>query len=276
MSHEHISYAALDVYASLRIYEELMKIAAPGPLPASNVPLPGLPVLLYSTDNTRIIARGAVSPRASGPQYDGINITKTRTVITVQEIVVPAAIVTTHHQRDLTSFGTTPFDLVCLRSHLRTYPTHDERELRVSARSESTPRLSSSPASILDASEPAQLQGHSAYPPLTLTAGSVSESIESEDPHDDDDTSRIGVGILEEEGHVALAEGADIPQEPEDLSTFEVDEAGQILGNAAVADTQPGSWDSLPIRSRVIKDAWHICNMLKVPKAHGLRVPFAR
>jgi hypothetical protein len=56
---EQLSYAAKDAYASLRIYEELSKLDVPVPLPA--LFQPHTLVILYSADNTTIIATGQIS-----------------------------------------------------------------------------------------------------------------------------------------------------------------------------------------------------------------------
>ncbi len=121
LTQEQLSYAALDAYACLKIYEELIKTAAPGPLP-DTTPIPHTPILLYNSDNTRTVASGVISPRSVDVRFDGITITSKRTVITIQEVLVPGALITTHNKRPLKSFGSPPFDVVCLRSHLRTRP----------------------------------------------------------------------------------------------------------------------------------------------------------
>ena len=62
-----------------------------------------------------------MSTRRNTTVYDGIKITSSKTVIDVLEVLVPGAIISTHQKRPLNSFGLTPFSLVCLQSHLRTF-----------------------------------------------------------------------------------------------------------------------------------------------------------
>src|SRR6266545_4179872 len=49
------------------------------------------------------------------------SISPTCTLVTISEVQIPGAIATMHNQQALNSFGDTPFSLVCLQSHLRSY-----------------------------------------------------------------------------------------------------------------------------------------------------------
>lgn len=40
-------------------------------------------------------------------------------VIDVEEVFIPAAVMTTHHKRALQEFGEVPFSVICLHSHVR-------------------------------------------------------------------------------------------------------------------------------------------------------------
>jgi hypothetical protein len=80
-----------------------------------------MPVLLYSTDNTVVVGHGYLSPHLHKSSFDGVNLTKMRTLVEISEVLVPAAIISSHDKRSLQSFGPTPFSLVCLWSHLRIY-----------------------------------------------------------------------------------------------------------------------------------------------------------
>jgi len=113
---EQLSYAAKDAYISLRIYEELSKLHVPAPLPTSFQA--HTLVILYSTDNATIIATGQILLHKDDKVFDGINISPSRTVVEVLEVRVPGAIITTHGKQLLSSFGSVPFTIVFLRSHL--------------------------------------------------------------------------------------------------------------------------------------------------------------
>lgn len=119
LTSEQQHYAAIDAYVPLLLYHKLSTLSIPKCLPTTLTPL--TPVLLYSTDNTVVVGRGYLSPNLHKTSFDGVNLTKTRTLVNISEVLVPAAIISSHEKRSLQSFGPTPFSLVCLRSHLRLY-----------------------------------------------------------------------------------------------------------------------------------------------------------
>jgi hypothetical protein len=97
LTSRQINYAALYVHAARLINEHLMAIPAPGPLP-DNV-TPGTAVIVYQTDHTVLIAKGIISEHAHQASFDGINITPKHTVVEIQEVLVPGAIMTTHNKK---------------------------------------------------------------------------------------------------------------------------------------------------------------------------------
>ena len=119
LTEEQLNYAARDAYASLEIYQHLSMIEVPCCLHANLTAL--APVLFYNADNTVVIAEGQISIHLEDAQYDGINITPTKTVIDILKVLVPGAIVSSHKKRALNSFGPVPFTVVALRSHLRSF-----------------------------------------------------------------------------------------------------------------------------------------------------------
>ena len=59
------------------IYHKLQTLDVPQPLPAGSLTSP-TPVLLYSADNTTVIAQGEIAVNyLARPSYDSINITPT-------------------------------------------------------------------------------------------------------------------------------------------------------------------------------------------------------
>ena len=99
LTFEQLQYAAKDASASLTIYHKLRMLDIPEPLPAGSLTSP-TPVLLYSADNTTVIAQGQIAVNHFGrPSYDSVNITPTRVVIDVLEVLVPGAIVTAHRKQ---------------------------------------------------------------------------------------------------------------------------------------------------------------------------------
>lgn len=245
LTEDQIRYAALDVYASLCIYQALIKIPAPGPLPPNLTPQS--PVLLFNDDRTRLIARGSISSHLSDRAFDGINITPTRTVIEVLQVIVPGAIIGTHKKKTLGDFGEVPFHLVCLRSHLRTIVTMPE-----------------SPSHPLDT--PAcvgSLSSHGATSrPCPSDTGSLSP--------DSEDLEEAGIGAplldtCDSEPPNSDAQTSDTPESDSKSAS----DGQEILGEG------PLVWGT-SIRSRVLKDPFHVFNMFYIAKGHGLRIEFSR
>lgn len=234
-------YAALDVYACLCIYEACAAVPLPTPV-TDNVQF-GTHILLLNDDRTRIIARGTIT--GGEGEYAGVKITKARCVIEITKVLVPAAIIKTHNQ-SLSSFGRTPFNLVCTRNHLRL----------------STPiNLPAASSSVLP-------------PPIPLVEPEVETSTEKLPELDgalhalESDPSGFGALLLEEAGTA-------IPSDHTVLETHQVDSASQQEGERVLGQINVVLWLSY-IRSRVLKDAFHIFNMFYISVSHGLRIEFAR
>ncbi|KAJ7018412.1 hypothetical protein C8F04DRAFT_977319 [Mycena alexandri] len=128
LSDAQLEYAARDAYASLLLYHEINKTPLPLPFPTTETTPCGTPVLLLTDDNKKLAARGIVSVAASAEKFHGENLTKSRTVITVQEIWIPGAIIGQNKEKSggrklsLKDFGRVPFDVLAHRSHVRIKP----------------------------------------------------------------------------------------------------------------------------------------------------------
>ena len=85
-----------------------------------SAPQQGLEVFVYQEDRSRIIARGTVS-QFHYNSLDGINVTPTRVLVDVQEVYVPGAIIVTHRGHPLSSFGDTPFPVICRKTQVYTF-----------------------------------------------------------------------------------------------------------------------------------------------------------
>ncbi len=93
----------------------------------------------------------------------------------------------------------------------------------------------------------------------------------------------------------AVEDPADVPlqvsgesQEAPDLSSLTRDPVGEEYGRSLLnscsdsdvslplpKDGEPIAGWHTPVRSRVLKDPWHVFNMLNTPRAHGARIIFA-
>lgn len=243
LSPEQLEYAAGDAYASLRIYHQLSVLEPPQPLPQVGDLKPFTSVLVYNSEHTTVIARGQLSPNLHTPQHDGINISPTRTLVEVTEVLVPAAIVTTHRKKALNLFGPSPFTIVCLRSHLRSY-----NPLPASAIVNNRPNPSNS--------HPSQLIANPEHPtPLESDENSLSQ------PEHGESIAALIFGACDQPG-VNTNESR------------EADETSRALGEQ-ILGSNPVVWDTT-IHSRVLKDPFHVFNMFYISRRHGLRKEFAR
>ena len=128
LSDEQKAYAALDVFASWRIFQSLtttpigtvVEAATPG----------GTPISLLSNDQSLVIAHGHIVPDRP-KKHLGINVSKTRVLVTVTSIIIPGHIISgdllpSHQDTPLSAFPDPPFTLLCKASHVRVrIPSHD-------------------------------------------------------------------------------------------------------------------------------------------------------
>ncbi|KAG9218525.1 hypothetical protein CCMSSC00406_0001361 [Pleurotus cornucopiae] len=250
-----LQYAAVDAYASLVIYEKLSAIPVPSALSGSEVA--GTPVLLFGSDRTRLLAEGTISPHATDKQYEGINITATRTVILVTKVHVPGAFIlngtSTRHQLD--SFGPPPFHMVCLQSHLR-QPTSFSIH-----RTDDTITRTPIDSTLIN---PKLFNIDPELPTDTTTSSSVAP--------DPNMASVAGIGTLL---FNSLSDEVAPSTQPTEPHMQERDSESQAEGDRVLSETDISAKWPPYIRSRVIKDPFHVFNMFYISAAHGLLHDFA-
>ena len=227
---------------------ELSRLSVPKQLSGNLIP--SIPILLYNTDNTTVIAVGHLAPDVlEVRKFDNINITPTRTLVTISEVRVPGAVVTTHNRRALNTFGDAPFSLVCLRNHLRSYNP-----------------ITSVPGTSL-ATVVSSLSDTTAVPLLPTDVGG--------DPNSSEGTGNL---LASMDSTIEEPEVADSASGEESPRLMEVDENSRRFGAETLGiDTEEGvcDWET-SIRSRVLKDLFHVFNMLRLSTMHALRKEFAR
>ncbi|KAF9522304.1 hypothetical protein CPB83DRAFT_116942 [Crepidotus variabilis] len=248
---EQQHYAACDAYVPLLIYHQLSSLPVPQKLPADLIPT--TPVLIYATDNTTIIATGSLSTTLPIQHFKDIRVTRLHTVVTVNTILVPGAILTSHRKQPLLSFGETPFDAVCLRSHLRSYEP-DKFKLP------STTPIND------NISDDTRVDGVSIE-----TGFEVLESDEArEDPLRVDDGAGNLLRVLDVEDMSRSS------TESGGIKAMQPDQESESYGRKVFSTIpNPESWSTI-LRSRVLKDVFHVFNMLRLSTTHGLRKEFGR
>lgn len=249
---KQLEYAAKDACVSFLIYEQLMKLAVPTPISKSDTLRPYSSVLVYNSDNTTIIAKGKISNSTHVPIFDDLNITSLRMVVDISEVLVPGAIISTHHKRSLQSFGLPPFSIVCLRSHVRLCSN--------SAQLLNPPRISSTPVpSGSSAGTVQQLADVSSNNPMFDT---------SEEPAEGESVSVAELWADD------ISESSKAHNDPADLAN--VHQLEENIDQLPLRIEDPQDWLDQPIRSRVLKDVWHVFHMFYLSVTHGVRKEFTR
>ncbi|KAJ7220545.1 hypothetical protein GGX14DRAFT_559337 [Mycena pura] len=240
LSQAQLEYAARDAYASLILYHEINKTPLPSHAISSEESLtPNTPILLLTDDNKKPAARGFVSHNATLATFKGVKITKTRTVLTICEVLIPAAIIGINKDENrrklsLAEFGPIPFDILAHQSHVRMVPP----------------------------------------PPLAPPSSTMSPTL-TEPPEQSD-----GIGSASDD-LVSVFESLDeTDQDDSTPATAAAATADEQSARDGAAELGPEDLHNVPdlskIRSRVLKDIFHVFHMLYISRTHGLRLAFIR
>ena len=257
-------------YAALLIYHKLSQIQPPLPLP--EILLPRTPIILYN-DSSRAIARGHISDHfyENLRVFEGIKITAKRTVVDITEPLIPGAIITIHAKKSLQSFGKPPFSLVCLHSHLRLSGS-SETVLK-----QESPRLHSSSSSDENNQTMTNRDTDWADPDSDPSVPTGFEDKLNSELDDELEGPSIGSLVLDQFDPVPPLSNETDPSQSTPNST--PSQRCQVDANCAakgqsILGNQPIQWTA--IRSRVLKDPFHVFNMFYISVSHGLRLEFSR
>lgn len=121
----------------------------------------GTLVSLLSADQSLVVAHGHVTPDRP-PRHLGVNVTKTRVLVTVTSIIIPGHIVSgellpSHADTPLSEFPQVPFNMLYKAKHLRTRSSEVANSMTTSPPVSPTTASNSHPISLL--SEPSQVEG---------------------------------------------------------------------------------------------------------------------
>ena len=78
--------------------------------------LAGTPISIHHSDG-HLIAHGILSQKPPAGQWLGVNVTITCMQVTVQQTLVPGAILPLHN-KSLVAFGPTPFDICWQKTYI--------------------------------------------------------------------------------------------------------------------------------------------------------------
>lgn len=244
LSDDQVRYAATDAYASLAVYNSLMRIPTPGNLPA--IPPPGLPISIWHDDGSRLIAHGVVAKQVENLNF--INVTPTRLVVTVHQVLVPSSVVIVRQTQEL-SGQQVPIDIVVQRRKLQTHH----------------PPVTPIP------DQHACTSTETAYPQQHNVESEPRESdlgVPDDVRPDPDDLDTVGSVMAREESHPTVETNVlppPAPTDPESVAT----------GDVVLREIERVPWKT-ELRSRIAKDCFHVMNSIPISRAHALKRPFAR
>ncbi|KAJ7206804.1 hypothetical protein GGX14DRAFT_637030 [Mycena pura] len=196
------------------------------------------PVILLTDDNKKPAARGVISPNSTQASFSGVNVatTKTRTVLSIHEVLIPGAIIGIN--KDANQQKCTLADFGSTPFEILAHRSHVRIVLP----------------------PPAPL----AISKLPTTEPTRTPTSEPEAPSEDSVSAFEG-----------LDDGDDNDSDPITVSSAIPDEQSATVGASTLGPEVRNDLDYLTrIRSRVLKDIFHVFHMLYISRTHGLRLAF--
>lgn len=239
----HQVYAALDTYASWSIFEAFTSIPISSPVTPKTPP--GTEVQILSRTGNVPVAHGFVA-RHQPKQHNGVNVTKTRIVITLTAIKIPGYLIrsellASRKDTPLSDIAQQlPINLLCCRKDLRT--TCNTRE---SQQPQNTPP-----------SLPVQPY-HPIHQPY-LEGANISDPVTEDHTIDEHDLISFNYD----------------PEMEQSVGSAETDPHG-LLQAQSLAEISV-TMDPSEVRARILGDIFHLMHQFKITVHHGLRRPFAR
>ena len=250
LGRDFVDHAALEVFAVWSVYTVLQNMGSPQPV--NSLTPGGTKVTMFAPDG-REIAHGVIALDRPAT-FHGINVTQTRVLMVVQQVLVPAYLISgmltpSHEPTPLSAFGEVSFVILCQASHLCT-----STSCSIEAHS--------------DALSPLLIQDH----PPALDWAQLSATSEAADS-----VSEPGNSV---EGRFALWEGMedseDNDSEEQLTSQSERDPvAYEAIRNLVLAITRFDPDSMTVLRSRILGDIWYLFHQFPISLHHGLWRPFS-
>ncbi|KAG2055820.1 hypothetical protein BDR06DRAFT_970603 [Suillus hirtellus] len=240
LSSEQETYAALDVYAAWAIYEAFSTIPSIGPVTPSTSA--STQIQLMSHVGGLIVAYGYIACHQP-KQFDQVNVSKTRVVVTITSITVPgylvqAELLSSHQETSLSTLGTQlPFSMLCCQRDLCTCAGHNQ-----------VPDACQAP---LPPYNPIETPYHMSELDTAQAVDMGEASLMTED--------QLDTILLEQAA-------SDAEKDPHALQQAE--SLAEVVSRAV-------SIENSEIRSRIIGDIWHLMDQFKISLHHGLQRPFS-
>ncbi|KAI7855375.1 hypothetical protein BDC45DRAFT_90850 [Circinella umbellata] len=223
----------------------------------------GNPVSFHPGSFKEAVAYGEISKQQK--KLNDVKVSKGRVIVKIKQVLVPGAMITAH-DKCLRDFGNTPFEVVVRLSELRTY--------------KNVPVQQSSPTTILS-----EINRPTSTHQQLVGQQSQLEEDDNDTPNEsDDDEENVfnqveELAIIDEEGNLLEVDDREI----DELSrAYCQQQFRQQYHNRNNIDHQASSSTSInpvqtmPIHSRILKDVFHLTDMIKVSRKHGLSKAFSR
>ncbi|KAK0246140.1 hypothetical protein EDD85DRAFT_944545 [Armillaria nabsnona] len=252
LSSDQLQYAALNAWASLRVYEELEKIQIPGAIISFTS---GQDIFLYQ-DDTNIIAQGHISPHSDYQSFEGINVTPTQILVEVTKVFVPGAIISTHRKQALSDFGPCPFTVVALHFRIKTHVSG------FGGLDTTTDETSSGAVSVTGSA------GNLNTTFLRESEGGSNEADFDSETEAAEQEGQTFEWLVLDFCDILASANAD-GSEDGDLDPESVQKCDEIL-----EELKKVPWPT-DHRSGVLKDIFHVFQMIWIPKSHGLHITCA-
>jgi hypothetical protein len=248
LSEKHLQYAALDVYATWAVWSAFAELQS-----SEDVVLEtpaGTPIKLLSRDRSTIVAVGFIAPDRPA-KFQGVNITKTRILMNVTRVIqsgylVRAEVTSSRQEVPLHMISAhIPFTLVCLSKDLRIV-----NDIMINQPIQYLSPLPNLPFPVLNAT-PTQEELPIDFPQLCS-----------------DRDENLPATTFDPETEQSLDESS-----VDSAMVLQLQALQTRLRSQSFACE---SYRNPEIVSRVLGDAFHLMNQLKLPPHHGLYHPFSR
>ena len=224
-----------------------------------------------SSDHSLVVAEGYITPDRP-KKHLGVNVTKTRVLVTITSIIIPGHIVpgdllSTKTDTPFLEFPSPPFNLLCKAKHVRTRSTDLPSPSSMAMDSITSELLDPIPSSVPSSSVP--------VPPRDLSS---SVPVQAPDP-----PSSVPLPPSTASDTYASADiettswyqGADIVDDSDQTVASSASDPVGVLKARELAETFITAMVEV-LRSRELGDIWHLMHQFPISMHHGLRRPFAR
>ncbi|KAG2217078.1 hypothetical protein INT45_013105 [Circinella minor] len=236
LSPQQIEYAARDAWAGLDAFNAVITRYFPVGKLVLK-PLQGIHVSVQLQKLWEAVAYGKLAKQDR--VLGDITVRKNQAIVTIKQVLKPAIILKAH-KKALREFGDTPFNVIIDLKNLRTSKPTEVPSQNISRNITSTTATATDNNPVLD--------------------DLINSSIDNNDTDSEDDDSIDDHEESTSNNNSNRPHSVSVTHEQINSSTT----------------SQPSTISSNPLPSRILKDAFHLMDMIRVSRKHGLVKEFAR